>query len=143
MIAPVIAPVIALVIALVIAVVIAATLVGIVGVAPASPDAGGRTAHSPAAATRAAWNDTIEPSAPATAKATAAERNERLTEATRNDRRHSSRDGRPLDWLAVAGLVAVAVTALASSIARRRHRRIPITAFEFARSRAPPLLLPS
>jgi hypothetical protein len=85
----------------------------------------------------------VELSQPATAAAIVAERGERVTQATSTDRRLPSRDGRPLDWLAVVSLAATGVAALWAVLARRRHRRVATVARWLAPARGPPLLLPS
>jgi hypothetical protein len=125
------------------AAVLTAALAWMVGGAAPSSAFGNEGASPSASATRTARHETVVASTPVTVEAVAGDRNERLTEATQHDRRHSSRDGRPLDWIAVTGLAAIAVTALASAIARRRHRRIPSFACGFTPARAPPLLRPS
>jgi hypothetical protein len=86
---------------------------------------------------------TVELSQPTTAEAVVAERGERVAEATSTDRRLPSRDGRPLDWLAIVSLAAAGVAALWNALARRRHRRVATVARWLAPSRGPPLLLPS
>ena len=113
------------------------------GVAAASGPAAPVAPLAPGADSPAHHNGTLDAAGPGGGELVVAERTERASEAAAHDRRLTSRDGRPLDWLAPASLGGVAVAALSSTLARRRHRRLAARSPHFAPSRGPPLLIPS
>jgi hypothetical protein len=96
-----------------------------------------------AADTPAHRNGVLGSGGPSGAAVVVGERGERVSEAAAHDRRLTSRDGRPVDWIMPASLVGVAAAALASTLARRRHRRLTARSPRFAPARGPPRLIPS
>jgi len=113
------------------------------GVAGGSAGAAARTERGGSRTEPSTDSTPLVASTPPTAAAVVGERTERVSEASANDRRSSSRDGRPVDWLALGIIGAVVATALAGSLARRRRRRVATLSLHFAPSRGPPLLLAS